>query len=402
MSNRRIAVGAALVATVLTGALAASQLPANADGAPQVGDVVGVGSDVMQNSLNFLADGSPAHPGYNSAGNKNRLFSFDASGDANGRKPFTDPGLGTSGVLASTAILRAGTRPVQRPNGGGVGLTALLSDGDANRISFARSPNLPTAAQQVTAQKSIAAGGLNTKLHSVQIGTDVDYIATATDTNAPAVLTAADLTHIYNGDYTTWKQVPNYLDTHTATQGDEVIKPLIPQVGAGMRTIFLNGLKAANGGTTVSPGAGVTQVQQNDPTAITGAGLTDAERKNAIVPFPKGRYTLLNNGYFLNPDTVYSQALPAAPLTTTGIKLIDSGAGAFTIPFSYYVIFRQSDADSSVAWQPGGTLNWVQTLFSNPGTGKPAPFVNTGPGQSLLTDAGITPAYSDLGDATNG
>lgn len=401
MSNRRIAVGASLLAAVLAGALAAGQIPANADGAPQTDDVVGVGSDVMQSSLNFLADGLGSDPGYNSAGNKNRLFSFDASGDANGRKTFADPALGTSTVLNSTIILRAGTKPVQRPNGGGVGLTALLADGDANRISFARSPNLPTAAQQTTAQKSVATGGLGTPLHSVQIASDIDYIATAATTNAPAALSGTDLVNIYNGTYTTWGQVPGY--TGTDAQKAQTIKALIPQVGSGMRTIFLNGLKAFNGGTVPTVAAGVTQVQQNDPTAITS--LSAADQPNAIVPFPKGRFTLLSNGYFLNPDTPYSQANPAAPLTTAGIKLITTGtAGDGTSPewsvtFPYYVIFRDSALDLP-AWQPGGTLNWAQTLFSD--AGGPAPFVNTAPGQALLTDAGVTPVYNDLGTATSG
>ncbi|MCW2753553.1 MAG: hypothetical protein JWQ32_964 [Marmoricola sp.] len=401
MSKRRIAVGASLLAAVLAGGLAASQIPANADGAPQTDDVVGVGSDVMQTSLNFLADGFGSDPGYNTAGNKNRIFSFDASGDANGRKTFTDPALGTSGVLNSTIILRAGTKPVQRPNGGSVGLAALLADGGANRISFARSPNLPTATQQTNAQKTVAQGGLGSALHSVQIATDIDYIATATTTNAPAHLSGTDLVNIYNGTYTTWGQIPGY--SGTSTQAAQPIKALIPQVGAGMRTIFLNGLKAFNGGNAVTVPAGITQVQQNDPTAITSLSATD--QPNAIVPFPLGRYNLLSNGYFLNPDTAYSASNPAAPLTTAGISLITDGTTgatptAWSVTFPYYVIFRQSDLDNDPAWQPGGTLNWVQTLFSD--AGGPVPFVNTAPGKALLTDAGVTPAYSDLGSTTSG
>lgn len=400
MSHRRIASGAALIAAVMAGGLLANQLPANADAAPQVGDVVGVGSDIMQNALNFIADGSTSNPGYNNAGNRNRIFSFDASGDANGRKAGTDPALnptvpatnppsGTSIALNPTLILRAGTSPVQRPNGGSAGLNALLADGSANRIAFARSPNLPTPAQQSQAQLSVANGGLGTSLHTVQIATDVDYIATASTTNAPATLTVQDLINIYSGAYTTWGQIPGY----SGPAPSATIKALIPQTGAGMRTVFLNALKAANGGVAVNPPASIAQVQQNDPTAITG--LPDADKPNAIVPFPLGRFNLIGSGYFRNPDQVYSQATPPSALTTSGIKLETTG---WSQTFPYYVIFRDSALDLG-PWQPGGTLNWAQTLFSN--AGGPAPFVNTAPGKALLNDAGVTPAYSDLGSTTS-
>lgn len=392
MSKRRIAVGAALLGALVASTLAAG-LPANADGAPQAKDVVGVGSDVMQTSVNFLADGFGADLGYNSGGNKNRLFSFDSTGDANGRKLFTDPALGASSVLNSTAVLRAGTSPVQRPNGGNVGLEALVADGSggtsAGRISFARSPNLPTQAQQ-----NSAIANLGTQLHTVRIGTDIDYIATASTTNAPAALSANDLVKIYTGVWTTWGQIPGY----TGPAPSATIKPLIPQNGAGMRNIFLNALKAANGGSAVNPTAAV-EVQQNDPSAITT--LSAADKPNAIVPFPKGRFSLLNAGYFRNPNTPYSASTPAAALNTDGIHLITAGTAgdgqpAFTVTFPYYIVFRQSDYDSNVAWQPGGTLNWVQTLFFHPGPVKP--YVDSAPGKALLQAAGITPAFLDRGN----
>jgi ABC-type phosphate transport system substrate-binding protein len=390
MSKRRTAAGAALLGTLLAGALYAPNA-VQADAGPQPNDVVGVGSDIMQNSVNFIADGLGASPGYNGAGNRNRLFSFDASGDANGRKLFTDPALGTSIAMNGSVILRAGTSPVQRPNGGSTGLAALIADGQgavsANRISFARSPNLPTAAQQTQAQNN-----LGSLLHSVQIATDTDYIATASTTNAPANLTADDLVKIYTGVYTTWGQVPGY----SGPAPSATIKPLIPQVGAGMRTIFLNGLKAANGGNTVDPTAGIP-VQQNDPTAITT--LSAGDKPNAIVPFPKGRFDTLNSGYFVNPDVAYSVAAPAAPLTTAGVQL-HTGAGSFSTVFSYYIIFRESDYASNTAWQPGGTLNWVQTLFFNPSG--PKPYVDSAPGKALIGQAGVTATYLDRGNDTAG
>lgn len=398
MKTRSLAVRAGATAAVALGVVAAVQLPASADGAPSSTDVVGIGSDIVQNSLDFLADGDiHGNPGYNSAGNKNRLISFDATADANGRNGFTDPSLGTSVPLNPTVVLRAGTSPVQRPNGGGAGLTALINDGkngvSSNLISFVRSPNLPTAAQQATAQAN-----LGTPLHTVEIADDKQVIATASTTNAPSALSAAELVGIYDGTYTKWNQLPGNSSGSSAT-----IVPLIPQNGAGVRTVFLNALKAANNGTAVTLATDVRQVQQNDPTTITG--LSDTDRPNAIVPFPIGRYSLLQSGYFHDPNTPYSASAPATALGVNGIQLqktgtAPDGSAAFAADLPYYVIFRESDLASTTPWQPGSTLNWVRELFLNPGG--PAPFVNSAPGKALLTAAGVTPDYVDKGNTTSG
>ena len=72
------------------GAALAAALPllatpsAFADYAPSKGDVVGVGADTLQYTVDFLADGDAyGDTGYNQLGNKNKLISFDATGDAN-------------------------------------------------------------------------------------------------------------------------------------------------------------------------------------------------------------------------------------------------------------------------------------------------------------------------------
>jgi ABC-type phosphate transport system substrate-binding protein len=397
MSKRRTAVAITLAGVVSAGALAAAQLPVQADPAPTATDVVGVGSDIIQNSVDFLADGDfLGHPGYNSAGNKNRLINFSATADGNGRNGFTDPALGTPAALNPTIVLRAGTSPVQRPNGGGAGLNALLADGDAtngHKISFVRSPNLPTSAQATNTTPGVG------PLHTVQFADDTQYIAAGSATNAPATLSVADLVSIYSGSVTKWNQLPG-----NSGGSAETIIPLIPQTGAGVRTIFLNALKAANGGTTPTL-VGVTPVQQNDPTTITS--LSSADQKNAIVPFPQGRYTLLSKGYFRNPNTAYNSGTPATTLTADGIKLIKS-AGSFSADIPYYAVFRESDLASTTPWQPGSTLNWAQTLFANgydpddPDPDVTPPFVASAAGKAVIEAIGLTPVYHDLGAASNG
>ena len=155
------------------------------------------------------------------------------------------------------------------------------------------------------------------------------------------------------------------------------------------------------------------QVQQNDPTAITG--LDPALRANAIVPFPRGRFRTLNTGYYT--QTKESEGTLAAPKTNlynteaghrtaasaAGIQLLD---GASTVDnltptapyggnFPYNAVIRESDLLSTTPWQPGSTLNWVEALFYNPDG--PKPFVRTPAGEQLLTAAGVTPNYHVFG-----
>jgi ABC-type phosphate transport system substrate-binding protein len=386
---------AALVTALTAGAVAATTLPAHGDAAPQAHDVVGVGSDIVQNAMDFLADGYGTNPGYNTDGNKNRVISFDATADGNGRNAFSDPALGTSVQLNPTVTLREGTYPVQRPNGGTAGLTAFLNDtATPHLINFVRSPSLPTSQQQTQATNA------GDPLHSIEFAKDDQVIATASTTNAPSALSAQDLVNIYNGTYTKWSDVPGY----TGTAGSQLIVPLIPQNGAGVQKVFLNALKAANNNTAITLAGDVRFVQQNDPTTITG--LNDTDRPNAIVPFPVGRFKLLSDGYFHNPAQAWNSASPPASLSASGIKLqtsgtADSGANpVFDATLPYYIIFRESDFASTTPWQPGGTLNWVQELFYNPGGDDP--WVKSAPAQAILSSIGLTPLYADKGNATDG
>lgn len=406
MSKRRTAVGAALAGLATAGAVALGQPPVHADPAPRADDVVGVGSDIIQNSVNFLADGYHGLPGYNTAGNKNRLFNYDSVGDANGRNSFSDPLLGTATDLKSTVVLRAGTSPVRRPNGGNAGINALLNDGNATsggRIQFARTPNAPTQAQLQTASTTAGVGALRT----VQFAQDYQYIATATTTNAPASgLTADDILKIYNGTYKHWNEIPG-----NQNGSAEQIVPLIPQNGAGVRTIFLNTVKAATGqtltpDTDATDGYSVKEVQQNDPSTITS--LPAEQQRNAIVPFPQGRYTLLGDGFFYPAGTQggaldYNSNNLGTPLSNAGIHLLRPGqggvaAGAYKANIPYYVLIRQSDLTSSKPWQPGSTLNWAQTLFANENWDAdsdtvPPPFVASAAGKAIIEALGLEPKY---------
>jgi ABC-type phosphate transport system substrate-binding protein len=375
---RRLGVGAAVTVVTLT---LLPAVAAHADSAPQAGDVVGVGSDLIQYALDFGADGSTDAAGYNSAGNVNRLISFDATADSNGRSGYLNGSTFSSQLpLNPTIVLRAGTNPVLRPNGGTTGVAAFLAD-TAGEINFVRSPRVPTSAEQGQAT-SHGWGGI----HVVQIGTDNLRIATATTTNAPSGLSAAELVGIYNGTYKHWNELPGNSGGSTDT-----IIPLIPQNGAAVRTLFTNDLKVANGGTAVTLVSGIINVEQNDPTVIAG----QSNPADAIVPIPVGRIALYTDAYFKDPSKAYG-----TPQTTlsSNVKLLTAAAGDSAASYNgvapYYIWFRQTDAVSTTPWQPGSTKNWVQTLFSS-STG--TPYFKGPIGQALVADAGATPGYQDLG-----
>ena len=375
----RVAVVAAAIAAATSTTLASQ---AHADVAPGTGDIIGVGSDTVQNIMDFVADGDTAgDPGYN-ASLTNRVVSFDATPDANDRAAYLN-GSATATTanpnslkpLNPTVTLRQGTFPIQRPNGSGSGIAALLADtGSTETINYVRASRPPTAAEQATASDgNHNFGGLRV----VQIATDPLAAAVATTTNAPANITAAQLVQIYECNTTSFATIGGTAGT---------IIPLLPQNGSGTRSTFLADLKAANNATTVPLGACVQTVEENDPTSITGAtqpGTTTVDSADAIAPFSGGRLALYNSGYFHNPATVF----PGGASVNAGIQLVGTN-DANGNPQSYldlrglYIVFRANDATLTTPFQPGGTKNWAQALFIRKGSSKSE--VESGAGQTLI------------------
>lgn len=358
-----------------------------ADYQPQPGDIVGIGGDTPQYAVDFAINGDTAGAaGFNSTATVNRVVPFDAVADSNGRAAYTsNVNTGANSVaLNPTDVLRAGTVPVQRNQSSGAAITALLADtGTPETINFIFSASLPSAAQQTQA----ATNGWG-YLHVVEIGTDSVQIAADTTTNAPS-LSIEELLKIYTGVYTTWNELPG-----NSTGSSDTIIPEIPPSGSSIYKTFITALKVANGGTTPTLASDVKTVEQNAPTAITNA----SSPADAIAPFSQARLNLWNSGYFHNPATVF----PGNPTSLTpGVSLLSGtpgdGNAVYSSPITDYIIFRESDATIATPIEPGGTKNWVQTLFS---TTSGTPYFEKSTGQALLAAAGITPHYDDLGDVT--
>ena len=427
MQHRKLKVGLASATTIAASLVLAAQ-PAFADYAPVAKDVVGVGSDTVQYAGDFIADGDfLADNGYNTLGNKFKIVNFDATPDANARLAYGPQGLGpncapgtggTAGTgsqstthtdapctLNPTIVLRAGTVPVQRPNGSGGGAAAILTDSH-HYISYSRA-------------SSKQGSTLGAAFDSITIGTDKLAMIAANTTNA-VPLSVADLTAIYNCTDTTWTSVGG-------SSGATII-PLVPQVGSGTRKSFLADINVT------TPGACVQTSEENDPTAI----ASTSSPANAIEPMSGGRLNMFQGklgdgstngvgGYFHDPSCSLNAIAAGSPSACAAANNTlnpsvsyltgtppDSSGALYTDTRNLYIYFRASDVTSGTAWQPGSTLNWVRTLFYNPCPDNPpvsgdgctndpiagevgpggAPYYATASGQALISAAGITPSYA--------
>jgi ABC-type phosphate transport system substrate-binding protein len=378
--------------------------PAYADYGPSSTDIVGVGSDTVQNIANFVADGDQLGDfGYNASDNGDKWVSFDATPDANDRAGYLN--LSTNAALKPlnpTIVLREGTSPVQRPNGSTAGITALLADTTAPfKINYVRASRLPKAAEQTTA----ASNGWGF-LHVVQVSTDPLEMAVATTTNAPTSgLSAQELVSIYTCSVTNWSALPG-----STTSG--TIVPVEPQAGSGTLSTFLADLKTANGGTAPTIGGCVQTVEENDPLSIAG-------NPNAIGPFSLSRLKLYQSGYFKDPTV----AFPGGAAVNPGIQILHGCPASGTDPDcqvvstthgtagdgnqiyndvrGLYFIFRNTDATNAPIGFNGTSKNWVQVLFSNPAA-PTTPFLAKNGTKALIAAAGATPNYQDLGNVSAG
>jgi hypothetical protein len=374
------------VVTATAFAMAAGMVGTSyADLYPGANDIVGGGSDTIQYTLDFIMDGTPGGlPGYN-AGKTNRVFSFDATADANARAVFNSDGT----AMAPTVVMRSGTAPVTRPNGSGAGVRALyqtpyISPGPVE--NFARMSSLPTC-QQDTDAANAGFGGLHVFKFAFE---HLAMGASQTATNAPAGLSKAEIINIYNGTYLTWGDIPGYAGpAPTAT-----IVPQIPQINSGTRNTFLADLKAANGNVDVPlNNPNLQTVQENDfnsivnPPASTNPATLGApvSSANVIDPFSGGRIGLNNSGFFgAAAQNKVNQLTGATP---------DAGA-AYDNQRPLFVVIKENDIASTKIFQPGGTKNFVNTLFRGTGSVLQSPAFS---GQ--MAAAGHTQQYQDLGRA---
>jgi ABC-type phosphate transport system substrate-binding protein len=382
---------------LMQGTARADYGPGSYDQTTGKGDVVCVGSDTVQYLGDFLADGDQnAHAGFNSSGPRYKLVNVDATADGNARLSYGQTQtVASPALLDPSVILRAGSLPVNRPNGSGAGMKALMSDvtTTANeKINCVRTSSFPGSISISTGVNAYQAAINNGwgGLHVVRAATDPLSVMAAQTTNAPAGLSALQLSNIYNVTPTvvTWGNLTGYTGPCPTCS----IVPLLPQAGSGTRSTFLADLLAANPSFICCAPSVQQFVEENDPTAIT----TNADPTDAIVPFSGGRLNLWNSGYFHNPHTPYGNSpfppgaslvpgiAPATGATTDGSPVYLNNRGL-------YISWRAID-DNLGPWQPGGTLNWPKALFA---TGS---FLGGFRATSLIASSGeLSGPYKDCG-----
>jgi ABC-type phosphate transport system substrate-binding protein len=251
---------AAIAATVATPALA--DPPAGK--IPRPTDVVGVGSDTIQNVMDQLS------VAYNATHASGKLYSFDA----------TNP---TTGAMGDPIQLKSGssTCNIPRPDGSSAGIGALENTGTTTGsqpcINFARSSRARASTDPNTISFITLAG-------------DAVTVATQPGSHAPAnLITTSVLTNIYNCTITKWNQIPGNSGGATST-----IRPMLPQDGSGTRAFFLGAIGITTPGSCVSTSATAQGPGHlNDNTLQENQGVApslNTNKTNVIFPYSVAKY----------------------------------------------------------------------------------------------------------------
>jgi ABC-type phosphate transport system substrate-binding protein len=271
------------------------------ESAPAPTDVIGVGSDTTQNLVDqFSADYNATHK---TSGKQ--LYYFNA----------TNPITGAMGDPIQT---KSGSSncSIPRPDGASAGITALentkTTTGGSPCIDFASSTRARSSSDPTT-------------ISFIGLAGDAVTYSTQAGSHAPAALTTADLTGIYNCSITKWNQIPGNSGGSSAT-----IAAMLPQSGSGIRTVFLTALGLTAPGSCVSTsatrqgaaGAGDNTLQQNEGTAPS----LNANKANVIFPFSVGKYLAerfhsASCGTITQCDAAPNHCTPGANLNLFGCNI---------------------------------------------------------------------------------
>jgi ABC-type phosphate transport system substrate-binding protein len=251
-------------AAVAATATAVAVVPALADPpagvTPRATDIVGVGSNTIQNVMDQLS------ADYNKTVKKSasHLYSWDAVGPTSKGLPKKDVG----DIVTKTKVSAKSPCLVLRPNGSGAGQAAIGAN-----AALVKHPKLNKAGQYCIDYSRSSSGPSSTTppgLQFIPIGRDNVTYATNKVTNAPSNLTTSDLLKIYTCAVTNWKQVGGK---------NAPIDAQLPQTSSGTRKFFLT---AINGGTTP---------------ATPGPCVDDSPGESTTTPPPSGNLPEENEGY---------------------------------------------------------------------------------------------------------
>jgi ABC-type phosphate transport system substrate-binding protein len=238
-----------MISKVLAGSAAAATLVAMTAGTaladppsgttPSATNIVSVGAQTTQNLFDqFSKDFDSAH-------SSPKVYSWDA----------VNP---VSGAIGDPIVTKKACTSIPRPNGGNAGITALDTNttvpGSTSHycIDFAR-----TASSRTSSEPPYAPGGIAFVALAGDAVTWAARTAAAGGTDAPANLTSAQLTKIFECTDTNWDQVGGT---------NAPIEAFLPQTSAATRTFFLTAL--GGGVTPITAGPCVQDGTTADPNSL--------------------------------------------------------------------------------------------------------------------------------------
>ncbi len=201
---------------------------------PRANDIVGFGSDTIQNlfdqfSINYNATVKKAAA---------HLYSFDATG--------------ANGVLHDKILAKTGCAKEPRPNGSSEGILGTAG-GPYGLTANTKTSNKKAFCSDFARSSRARTTGDPADIVFVPFALDAVTYATNQGSNAPSDLTTAQLAKIYTCAVTNWKQLGGK---------SAKINAQLPQTGSGTRKFFLTALGA---GTPITPGPCVDSTKGESP-----------------------------------------------------------------------------------------------------------------------------------------
>lgn len=248
----KVIVGAAVVATSVMTAIGPALADPPSGVTPKPTDVVGVGSDTIQNVMDqFSHDYNKSHSG-------TKLYSWDA----------TNP---KTGAIGDSIRYKRGCTKEPRPDGSSAGVAALATNNGGKTsghpcIDFARSSR-----DRASTDPAFAPGGIA----FVTLAGDAETYATQPHSNAPSNLSTAQLKAIYTCKVRNWKQVGG-------KRGK--IAAFIPQPGSGTRAFFLAALGITDPGNCVSDVKGTLEENEGVNPAL------NKNKANVVIGYSIGKW----------------------------------------------------------------------------------------------------------------
>jgi ABC-type phosphate transport system substrate-binding protein len=281
---------------------------------PKETDVVGVGSDTLQNVLDqFSLDYNRTHTPPAA-----QLYSWDA----------LNPKTGAMGDMITT---KSGCSTIARPDGSSAGISALdanakTADGKAFCIDFARSSR-----PRASTDPALGPGGIV----FVALAKDAVTWASNATTNAPANLTTAQLNAIYTCTDTNWSQVGG---------ANAPINAQLPQTSSGTRAFFLKAIGVVTPGSCVNSTA-----QENEGVDPVLQG------PNVIFPYSVGKFIA---EVFHSAKCLNSSCTPNASGVTCTPK---AGQNAFGCDTHGTMVLR--DVNGTVPTSGTGSKTVINSTF---------------------------------------